>query len=367
MTDRFGLDAGEHALLAQAEAIARQVGRPTGAPLSRGALLAAFAALAPTGYLSSILPGSPCTPLGFAALCEGLSPTLPLLGNQSVQRYLHAFGSDEQKHTLLPDLLAGRTIAGIAITEPNAGGDLDRIATTAVRSGTGHVINGRKTWVTHGMVADHFVVLAATPEGPTRFMVPATTPGLIRTPLEPTGLRHLTFAELAFVDCALPAGSILGAPGQGNAGAKTAFPIARALAALQAIRLGEAALRLAADFARARTVFNRPLATSAVVRDNIVAFDTALAAARLLAYRCMLTLDAPSAVAVSSAVKAMACDSALQACRWTLDLLGSASLRQSHEGLTLAEDARMMAVVDGTVLLNRLVAARRMLAAPPDV
>ena len=360
---RFGLDAYERSLLALSQRMSQQVGRPGDRPLSREELLAAFAALAPSGYLASTLPGG-AGALRFAALVEGLSPTLPLLGNHSVQRYLHAFGSQEQKETVLSDLLSGRAIAAIAITEPDAGGDLGRISTAAVHSKGGYILNGRKTWVTHGMVADYYVVLAATAAGPTRFLVLAGAAGLSRRPLQPTGLRHLTFAELEFVDCSVPSDGRLGEEGQGNAGAKAAFPIARALAALQAIRLGEAALEMAVEFARTRIIFGQRLSTSAEVQDNLAALQGCLSAARLLAYRCMLELDGRSVVGMASSAKALACEGALNACRWTLDLLGSTSLTQSHASLDLVRDARMMAVVDGTTVLNRLATARRIFADP---
>jgi len=363
MTARFGLDATEQALRARAEAIASTVERQGDRPLSREQLLDLFAALAPTGYLASTLPDAPAGKLGFAALVEGLSPHLPLLGNHSVQRYLATFGTPAQRAALLPDLLAGRSIASIAITEPEAGGDLTRIATSATREGSVYRISGRKTWVTHGCVADVFVVLAATEAGPTRFLVPASSPGLRRRALTSTGLRHLTFAELHFDHCEVGADAILGEPGQGNAGAKSAFPIARALAALQTIRIGEAALDLAAGFARNRMIFKQLLADSALVRDRIAAHAATLAAARLLAYRCMLELHDPATVAAASSVKALACQAALDACEWTLDLLGASALREDHASQRLARNARMMAVVDGTVVLNRFVAARRVLAA----
>ena len=165
-------------------------------------------------------------------------------------------------------MLDAASIAAIAITEPQAGADLSRLATTAERSGRTFVLRGRKTWVTHGLTADVFIVLARTADGPTRFIVPGNTQGLERTALEVVGLKHLTFAELQFDACTISEDHVFGAVGKGLEGTKAAFPIARALAALQALRLGEAGLDIARTYARDRNLFGRNLTDSAVVQDR---------------------------------------------------------------------------------------------------
>ena len=122
-------------------------------------------------------------------------------------------------------MLDAASIAAIAITEPQAGADLSRLATTAERSGRTFVLRGRKTWVTHGLTADVFIVLARTADGPTRFIVPGNTQGLERTALEVVGLKHLTFAELQFDACTISEDHVFGAVGKGLEGTKAAFPI----------------------------------------------------------------------------------------------------------------------------------------------
>jgi alkylation response protein AidB-like acyl-CoA dehydrogenase len=358
---RFTLSARERSLRDAAAAIASTAS--TGdESLSRQELLALFAELRPLGYLGSVLPSAQNPgPLGFAALVEGLSPALALLGNHSVQRYLHAHGTDAQKQRFLLPLLDAASIAAIAITEPQAGADLSRLETTAERSGSTFVIRGRKTWVTHGLTADVFIVLAQTADGPTRFILPGNTPGLKRTALHVVGLKHLTFAELQFDGCTLSEDHVLGTVGKGLEGTKAAFPVARALAALQALRLGEAALEVARDYARGRHLFGRSLADSAVVQDRLADHAAKLAGARLLAYQVMTRLDAADCAVTAAEAKALACGSALEACLWATELSGSAALSTDNPLERLLRDARMMAVVDGTVALNRFVAARRLL------
>ena len=280
-----------------------------------------------------------------------------------MQRYLHRFGSAGQKAGLLPPLLEGEGVGAIAMTETEAGSDLGRMTTTARRVGPAWVLDGEKTWVTHGLAATLVVVLARTERGLTRFLVPGDSPGLGREALEPRGLCHLGFAKLTFTGCELPAEATLGGEGEGLSGAKAAFPIARMLAGLQALRIARAALDIAGGYADGRVVAGAALASSTLVQHAFARLWARYEAVRLLCLRVANDLEGSDAVAFASSAKALAGELALEACRWTEDLLGAASLHASHPLSALADDARMMAVVDGTSVLNHLVTARRLLPA----
>lgn len=364
---RFERTTAELALLERAQAVAAAHPRPQGRAFTAAELRAIFRELAPTGYLASTLPkeagGHGLSPIEFSALVEGLSPELTLLGNHSVQRYLHQFATGEQQKRFMPALLEGEGIGAIAMTESEAGSDLERMKTVAKRSGSAYVIDGEKTWVTHGMAANVFVVLARTDAGLTRFLVPGDTPGLEREALQPVGLGHMAFARLTFRGCELPAELRLGGEGEGLKGAKAAFPIARVLAALQSVRIARAALEIAREYATSRIVARSPLSASSLVQHGHAQWSARCDAAYLLCLRVASRLDAPDAVASASAAKALAGETGLDACRWAEDLLGSSSLHAGHPLLRLCGDARMMAVVDGTSVLNHLVVARRWLAA----
>ena len=368
---RFALSASEQGLLDAASAIAAPYAGRTHS-LDLAELQTVFRQLAPTGYLGSILPtaagGKGLSPLAFATLVEGLAPDLSLLGNHSVQRYLHDFGTPTQCRRFLPGLLSGEEIGAIAITEAQAGSDLSRLQTVARRDGAGWVLDGRKTWVTHGLVAATFIVLARTGDTAgdfTRFIVPAATPGLERRALATVGLAHLGFAELTLNGCALPDDLRLGTEGEGASGAKAAFPLARALAALQALRIASAALEIAATYARERVVAGRALAEQSLLQRGHADLWARVEAARLLAWRVAADPAAADAITLGSAAKALAGELALEASRWALDSLGSTSLDAAHPLVRLHDDARMMAVVDGTSVLNHLVVARRGIAARP--
>jgi alkylation response protein AidB-like acyl-CoA dehydrogenase len=362
---RFDRSKNEYALLERAQAIAAAHPRPEGRPFDANELRSIFRALAPTGYLASTLPkdagGHGLSGLEFSALCEGLAPDLTLLGNHSVQRYLHQFGNAQQQKRFLPSLLEGEGIGAISMTEPHAGSDLERMTTVARRVGNTYVLDGEKTWVTHGLAATLIVVLAKTDAGLTRFLVPGDAPGLRREALQSVGLKHLGFARLNFSGCEVPAELRLGEEGEGLKGSKAAFPIARVLAALQAVRIAQRAVQIARDYAQNRVAARTPLASSSLVQHGLAQLSARCDATRLLSLRVANDLQSADAVSNASGAKALAGELALDACRFAEDLLGSTSLDASHPLTALMGDARMMAVVDGTSVLNHLVVGRRML------
>jgi alkylation response protein AidB-like acyl-CoA dehydrogenase len=284
-----------------------------------------------------------------------------------VQRYLHAFANDEQRARFLPGLLSGDEIGAIAITEDQAGSDLTQLKTIARQRGTGYVLDGAKTWVTHGMVASVFVVLARSGEGFARFLVSGDTPGLRRVPLHPVGLRHLTFARVEFEGCEIGASLRLGAEGDGLRGTKLAFPMARMLAGLQAVRIARTALALARHYAQARVVAAHALVQSTLVQHTYAQLWGRCEAVHLLCLRVAADLESHGSLALASAAKALAGELAMDACRWAADLLGASALHAEHPLLRLYGDARMMAVVDGTSVLNQLVVARRQLGTAKEM
>lgn len=366
---RFELSARERELLEFSQAVAIPYAAHTAGALPLSSLQEIFGRLEPSGYLGSVLPaaagGKGLSPLAFAALVEGLSPSLPLLGNHSVQRYLYEFGSPAQCEQFLPGLLSGKEVGAIAISETQAASDLSRIKTAARKRGVCWSIRGRKTWVTHGMVASIYIVLARSGDAPghlTRFIVPSDLPGLTRRPMTPIGLKHLSFAEIELNDCEVSDELRLGGEGEGASGAKAAFPIARVAAALQALRIAQAAIDAAETYARERIVGGTALAAQGLVQRAHASLWARIEAARLLSYRAAGHLSSREAVAFASAAKAISGELALEACQWASDCAGSTALSATHQLTRLGNDARMMAVVDGTSALNHMVVARRGIA-----
>jgi acyl-CoA dehydrogenase len=145
------------------------------------------------------------------------------LHSDIVLPYITTYGSAEQKRKYVPGCVAGDILLGIAMTEPGTGSDLANVQTRAVRQGDHYVLNGAKTFISNGQIGDLFIVVAktdpnATPphKGISLILVEADSPGFVRgRKLDKLGLRGQDTSELAFEDCVVPAGNLLGQEGQG--------------------------------------------------------------------------------------------------------------------------------------------------------
>jgi acyl-CoA dehydrogenase len=137
--------------------------------------------------------------------------------------YLITYGSQEQKSKYLPAAISGEILLGIAMTEPGTGSDLARVQTRAVRDGDHYVLNGTKMFISNGQIGDLFIVVAKTDphadpphKGISLLLVEANAPGFVRgRKLDKLGLRGQDTSEIAFEDCLVPVGNLLGAEGQG--------------------------------------------------------------------------------------------------------------------------------------------------------
>ena len=145
------------------------------------------------------------------------------LHSDIVVPYIHDFGTKEQKQRWLPGCASGELITAIAMTEPGTGSDLANLATTAVRDGDHYVINGAKTFISNGISCDICLVAAKTDPDPSNahqgislFVVEDGTPGFLKgNKLEKMGMASQDTAELAFEDCRIPAGHLIGGEGAG--------------------------------------------------------------------------------------------------------------------------------------------------------
>lgn len=184
-----------------------------------------------------------------------------------VTPYIHQYGSEAVRATWLPRLARGEAIGAIAMTEPDAGSDLKAIKTTARRDAGGDwIINGAKTFITNGGIADLIIVVAKTsPEkgarGVSLFAVDGSTPGVRRgRHLEKLGMRACDTAELFFDDVRVPSAALLGEVDQGFGYLMSQLPRERLVIAIAALATAESVLRQTVDYVKQRKVFGRALA-----------------------------------------------------------------------------------------------------------
>jgi acyl-CoA dehydrogenase len=204
--------------------------------------------------------------------------------------HLHHAGSAAQLDKYMPDVIAGRKITAVGITEPGAGSDVAGIKTTAKRDGDHWVINGTKLFITNGVHADLYFVAAKTTSarhGMSMFIVEKGTPGFtVGRALKKSGWLSSDTAELVFDNVRIPAANLLGEENKGFYSVMKNFQTERIALAAMAIGHCTQALKMTIDFVRQRQAFGGPLFDKQVVRQRLAMCDAKVQAARSFMYDC---------------------------------------------------------------------------------
>lgn len=280
------------------------------------------------------------------------------------------FGSDALKRRYLPPVGEGRAIAAFALSEPEAGSDVAALATTAIADGDAHVrISGRKTWISNGGIADHYVVFARTGEAPgakglSAFVVDADTPGLSIAGHIDTIAPH-PLATLRFADCRVPLTHRLGMPGEGFKIAMATLDIFRSTVGAAALGMARRALDEAVKHASERMLFDAPLAdlqlTQAAMADSAVDID----AATLLVYRAGWTKDhyRVRVTREASAAKLFATEMAQRVIDRAVQIFGGRGVCRGVKIEALYREIRALRIYEGASEVQKIVIARELLKA----
>ncbi|MCP4129410.1 MAG: acyl-CoA dehydrogenase, partial [bacterium] len=200
------------------------------------------------------------------ARCGALSFLL-ILQNDIAAPYIDAYGTEEQKNKYLPSSVSGDSILAIALTEPGAGSDLNAIETTAVKDGSNYILNGEKTYISNGILANVLIVAAKIESGVksgkqpmSLFIVDGDTPGLRREPLEKIGMKAQDTAKLYFEDCAIPETNLLGVKGRGFVYLMERLQQERLMIAISSLATAERLLELTIEYTKNRIQFDQPIA-----------------------------------------------------------------------------------------------------------
>jgi acyl-CoA dehydrogenase len=196
--------------------------------------------------------------------------------------YIAVYGSEEQKRRYLPGAISGEIILGVAMTEPGTGSDLANVQTRARRDGDSWVITGSKIFISNGQIGDVFIVVAKTDpsavpphKGISLFLVEAGSPGFVRgRKLDKLGLRGQDTSELAFEDCRIPAGSLLGREGEGFKMLMQQLQQERLCIAVGSIASCRRALEDTVRYAKERHAFGQPIAAFQSTQFKLVELAT---------------------------------------------------------------------------------------------
>ena len=276
-------------------------------------------------------------------------------------------GSDEQKAAWLPPLLEEPILCSFGLTEPDAGSDVARIRTTAVRRGDEYVLNGSKTFITNGGQAAWTVVFAKTDaakghRGLSAFVVPMDAPGVtVEQHLDKMGQRATDTSAFSLADVVVPAEYRLGEEGDGFKIAMQTLDFTRPGTAAGAVGLAQAAYDYSVDYARQRVTFDVPIAMHQGVSFMIADMAAEIEAARLLVWQAAWMLDqgyGRKATLYSSFAKRFAADTAMKVSTDAVQVYGGYGYIKEYPVEKLMRDAKLFQIYEGTSQIQRLVIAR---------
>ncbi len=279
------------------------------------------------------------------------------------------FGTDAQKSAYLPAVRAGTSLAAFALSEPEGGSDVSALRLQATRSGNGFVLDGRKTWISNGGIAGHYVVFARTGEAPgakglSAFVVDADQQGLaIEARIETIAPHPL--ATLRFDKAFVPADAMLGQSGDGFKIAMATLDIFRSTVAAAALGFARRALDEALAYTRTREAFGSKLADFQLTQAALADMATEIDAAALLVYRAAWTKDVQGARVTreASMAKLYATEMAQRAADRAVQLHGGQGVVAGNVVERLYREVRALRIYEGTSEIQKLVIAGQTLAA----
>lgn len=277
------------------------------------------------------------------------------------------YGSDELKSRYLPQVAAGKAIAAFALSEPDAGSDAAALKTSAILDGDFYVLNGCKTWISNGGIADFYTVFARTSpddgaRGISAFVVTADTPGLrVAERIEVIAPHPL--ATLAFEDCRIPKSYLLGEAGRGFKAAMATLDIFRASVAAAAIGFARRALDEAIAHTRMRPMFGGTLADLQMTQARLADMATAIDSSQLLTYRAAWLRDVrrERPTREVAMAKMTATESAQIVIDSAVQLFGGLGVKHGHIVERLYREIRALRIYEGATEVQKLIIARSLL------
>ena len=281
---------------------------------------------------------------------------------------LYRFGSEEQKKQYLPRLSSGEGLAAFGLTEPEAGSDAGGVKTTAVLDGDQWVLNGQKTFITSGSIADVVIIAALTDKaagtrGISNFIVEKGTPGFRPGRDEDKmGLKGSVTSELFFEDCRVPKANLLGQVGEGFKQFLITLDGGRISIGAMALGLAQGALDAAIKYSKERVQFGQPIARFQAIQWMIADMATEIEAARWMIYRAAWLKDKGGRFTKEAAMaKLYASEAAERACFKAIQIHGGYGYMSEYDVERIYRDNRLTTIGEGTSEIQRLVIARQVL------
>jgi alkylation response protein AidB-like acyl-CoA dehydrogenase len=282
--------------------------------------------------------------------------------------HLFMFGTEEQRRRYVVPLARGEQVGAWGLTESGAGSDAAAARTTAVREGGCWVLNGAKTFITHGATGDVIVVMAVTdrtkgPKGISAFVVERGTPGLRAGRKEDKlGMRASETSEVIFENCRIPLDHLVGEEGQGYIAALQVLDAGRIGIAALSVGLAQGAFETARTYAMERKQFGQPIAAFQAIQWKLADNATRIEAARLLTYRAAYLKDRGRRTSLeSSMAKLYASEIAVKSAEDAVQVLGGYGFVKDYPAEKYFRDVKLTTIGEGTSEIQRIVIARQLL------
>ena len=278
------------------------------------------------------------------------------------------FGTAQQRATYLPHVVQGNAIAAFALSESDAGSDVAAMQCEARRDGDGYVLNGEKTWISNGRIADFYVAFARTGEaegsrGITAFIVNSTAPGLaIGERIEIIAPHPL--ARLTFNNCRISAEQRLGEPGRGFKVAMATLDVFRTSVAAAALGLARRAMQEALRRATSRKLFGQVLSDFQLTQAKLAGMATDIDAAALLTYRAAWLRDQGKSITVEAAMAKMtATETAQRVIDAAVQIAGALGVVSEQIVERLYREIRPLRIYEGATEVQQMIVARGIIKA----
>jgi len=285
--------------------------------------------------------------------------------------HIAMFGTEQQKRTYLVPLARGEKIGAWGLTESTSGSDAAGLRTTATKSERGWVLNGSKTFTTHGRVGDVLVAMAVTERGArsknkgvSAFIIEKGTPGLSPGRKEDKlGMRASETSEVLFEDCRVPFDQLLGREGHGFADTMQVLDSGRIGIAALAVGLAQGAYEAALHYARERKAFGKTIGSFQAIQWKLADNATRIEAARLLTYRAASLKNQDKRTTLeSSMAKLYASEIAVRAAEDCVQIFGGYGFVKDYPAEKFFRDVKLTTIGEGTSEIQRLVIARELLS-----
>jgi isovaleryl-CoA dehydrogenase len=278
-------------------------------------------------------------------------------------------GTEAQKKRYLPDLISGKHVGALAMSEPNAGSDVVSMTTRADRKGDRFVLNGAKMWITNGPVADTLVVYAKTDpaagaRGMTAFIIERGMPGFSNgTKLDKVGMRGSDTSELVFADCQVPEENVLGAVGRGVNVLMSGLDYERVVLAAGPLGIMRSAMDIVLPYVHERKQFGAPIGSFQLVQGKLADMYVAMNAARSYVYAVAKACDRGETTREDAAGAILyAAERATQTALDAMQLLGGNGYTNDYAAGRLLRDAKLYEIGAGTSEIRRMLIGRELFA-----